>query len=236
MNHEARQVLSVLDNGPTTTRKLSLILGVSQSRLRALLRKLAAQGLVTRHGNTKGAMWARRGQTDAQQTRVARLLVRELAERLQRFTYEDLQSKLPGVPERQLRAALRYYERGGRLEVDKRRRNESRRYRFVPTAPVRPRERRQPPEAAFVDRSGGGRPVEGTGRQSRPGSHEVQQLFEEITAAGGELQRRARHWCVMYGGQIIATIPGTPSDHRALLNARANLRRAGLPIGEEVQP
>jgi hypothetical protein len=60
----------------------------------------------------------------------------------------------------------------------------------------------------------------------------VADLLEEVTRAGGEIEKRKRHWLVRYGGQPITTVPNTPSDYRSLLNARATLRRAGLPLGE----
>lgn len=230
MNSEAaaRDVLRAMNSGrATTSAKLSRRTGYDQAFVRELLRGLAADGYVQRRGRTKGTTW-----TQVKGATPARVLVRDAALRLRGFTLDELCEAVPTLRRATVRHYLKEYEKRGTFKPNgfsgKRKR-----YAYVrPTGPVRARERRQPPEAQFVDRRGGGRPIPGTGRPDRPTDREVAQLFEEITAAGATYERRASHWAVRYGGQIICTVPCTPSDRRSLANARATIRRAGLPLGE----
>ncbi|AKF14347.1 hypothetical protein SEA_VINCENZO_85 [Mycobacterium phage Vincenzo] len=83
-----------------------------------------------------------------------------------------------------------------------------------------------------------GLPVAGTGRH-RPGqcSADVKALVDAIRAVGGDVQHsRNQHLRVYVDGKLVTTMPSTPSDHRALKNTIADLRRAGLALTTKGRP
>ena len=58
---------------------------------------------------------------------------------------------------------------------------------------------------------------------------EVRELERALERQGFEVTRSAKnHLIVRKDGRRLATIAGTPSDSRALMNALAPLRRAGF--------
>ena len=230
MNPAAEAVLDALNRGPASGTELAARLGKNPKAVQATLRSLRKQGQVQKRGKTRDAIWALNGTPIEDRNSVMR--VRELAWELRTFSLQDMVQRLPDLSHETVRKAIQVWEVRGMLRsyrVGHQKRYECKR----PKPPARfSRPRRKPPEAEFIARRGKGRPVAGTGRQERPTNREVGVLLEEVTAAGGEIQRRTRHWAVLFGGQVIGTVPNTPSDHRSLLNARAALRRAGLPLGE----
>lgn len=77
-----------------------------------------------------------------------------------------------------------------------------------------------------------GTPVPGSGKR-RIGNKDTRRLLAEIRKAGGTViphQGRDGHFKVYLQGEYIGGLPGTPSDHRALANDIARLRRGGLAI------
>ena len=59
---------------------------------------------------------------------------------------------------------------------------------------------------------------------------DIRRVFKALEAQGWRIDRGKRHFkCKAPNGGLV-TIPSTPSDHRALLNARAQLRRAGADL------
>lgn len=101
-------------------------------------------------------------------------------------------------------------------------------FRYVASAPVPSRTIEQRIESGeFNGRSA---PVAGTGRIGTA-DPEVRSLLREVTRRGATIQPTANgHYRVRLNGRTIATVPGTPSDHRWRRNARAQLRRGGLDV------
>lgn len=57
---------------------------------------------------------------------------------------------------------------------------------------------------------------------------EIRNLVHELEAQGFEVRKTTKgRYFITKAGKPITTISGTPSDHRALANAIAKLRRAG---------
>lgn len=54
----------------------------------------------------------------------------------------------------------------------------------------------------------------------------AEDLVREVKKNGWTVERRTRHWLAT-GGPTPITIPGTPSDYRAIENSRQQLKRAG---------
>lgn len=70
-------------------------------------------------------------------------------------------------------------------------------------------------------------PVPGTGRRRARG--EVAALLVAAERAGARVERGGKHWKVWApGARRPLTLPVSASDWRALRNARASLKRAGL--------
>jgi hypothetical protein len=59
-------------------------------------------------------------------------------------------------------------------------------------------------------------------------SKETRELVRKLKALGCEVRPHKGHWKVYRDGEYVATVPSTPSDHRTMLNVRAQLRRIGL--------
>jgi hypothetical protein len=66
----------------------------------------------------------------------------------------------------------------------------------------------------------------------RGSSKELRDLLKAIEDQGGSVVqcRRSSHYKVYLEGRCIATISGTPSDHRARKNILGDLRRGGLDL------
>lgn len=54
---------------------------------------------------------------------------------------------------------------------------------------------------------------------------EVHQLVKSLVKAGWEPIKKSRHWQVRSPKGDVLTIPNTPSDGRALMNFKSDLRR-----------
>jgi hypothetical protein len=61
--------------------------------------------------------------------------------------------------------------------------------------------------------------------------HDVRELLEKISEEGWAIKpTQGGHWkCTSPSGDIVFA-PGTPSDRRSLLNARAKFRRCGASV------
>ena len=108
-------------------------------------------------------------------------------------------------------------------------------FEVVPiNAPNRPRVKRVPPEVevrqTFKPRAAGA-PVAGSGSGKRVVNSEVRSLVTKARTFGCRIEDKGAHIHVFppKGGQMVV-LPSTPSDHRALLNVRAEMRRAGIPV------
>ena len=63
--------------------------------------------------------------------------------------------------------------------------------------------------------------------KNRPQNKDVRELFKALEALGFEFARTTRgHWLVILDGEIITSLPGTPSDTRSLPNAKAKAMKA----------
>lgn len=59
---------------------------------------------------------------------------------------------------------------------------------------------------------------------------DLKKIFKALEDQGWRIDRRGKHVkCKPPSGPIV-TVPSTPSDHRSLLNSRAQLRRAGAVL------
>lgn len=99
-------------------------------------------------------------------------------------------------------------------------------------APVRPNIRSVEDVAdATVTHIRRGLPIAGTGRGLRTPDAGVLALIQQCKAKGAQVNQLANlHYEVRWQGKKIGSIPHTPSDHRALSNTRAEIRRNGLLI------
>jgi hypothetical protein len=61
-------------------------------------------------------------------------------------------------------------------------------------------------------------------------SKEMKQLVKQIEANGYTVVQSGRNHLKVKNeaGGTVATMPGTPSDHRSILNTRAQMRRLGV--------
>lgn len=87
--------------------------------------------------------------------------------------------------------------------------------------------------ATLVERrSRTGLPVPGTGKGANGfADPDVAKLAARVKDAGGDVTRGGSgHFRVYFQGRMVASMANTPSDHRALANTEAQLKRAGLPI------
>ena len=53
-------------------------------------------------------------------------------------------------------------------------------------------------------------------------------LVRELRAAGCEIETGGKHYTIKRDGKTVGHLPISPSDRRALLNKRAQLRTAGV--------
>ena len=94
------------------------------------------------------------------------------------------------------------------------------------------RKKRLPPEVE-VRHTFTKMPVVGTGpsgRKPRLANSEVRKLVGIAKSNGCRVQMTANHIKVFAPNGRIVLLPSTPSDHRALLNVRSELRKAGIPV------
>jgi predicted RNA binding protein YcfA (HicA-like mRNA interferase family) len=56
--------------------------------------------------------------------------------------------------------------------------------------------------------------------------HDLAKLLRQASACGWQVMRTRRHWRLLHPNGGIVVLSSTPSDRRALLNVRAQLRRA----------
>ncbi|MFJ2780200.1 hypothetical protein [Kitasatospora sp. NPDC087315] len=58
---------------------------------------------------------------------------------------------------------------------------------------------------------------------------DLRDLVKKLTKQGFEVgQTKSGHYAVRKNGARVATLPGSPSDHRAMANVLAVLKRAGF--------
>lgn len=109
--------------------------------------------------------------------------------------------------------------------------HKARTYTYSPAPEVRNLRNPDPPEVTGRGAINGGRgaPVVGTGKQAAIRG-DVGKLVDTLRKQGWICERTGgNHIRATKGGQR-AIFPATPSDHRALANARAELRRKGANV------
>lgn len=68
-----------------------------------------------------------------------------------------------------------------------------------------------------------------TGKQFKVGDKQVAKLLRRAAAAGAEIEKTNNgHYKVLSSGRVVTVISGTPSDQRAVKNAKSQLKKAGL--------
>lgn len=107
-------------------------------------------------------------------------------------------------------------------------------YEVVPIeAKPRNREKRLPPEVEVrhTFRPSSSKPSNGgSGKRSKITNREVRKLVEVARKNGCRIEAGNQHIRVLAPRGGIVILPSTPSDHRSLLNARSEMRRAGIPV------
>lgn len=93
------------------------------------------------------------------------------------------------------------------------------------------RPRTEAPEAAVIAFERSRSPVEGSGRGHRITDPGIRALLDQCRQKGAQVNKLGSgHYEVRKGGKRIAVVSATPSDHRSVPNARAEIRRNGLPV------
>lgn len=229
-----RRLLDCLQElGPLPTSAIAKRLKLPTQRARAGLAVLESETKVKRGGIGAGTVWALADADEVAEIHpnaTAYTLIRDAARRLDTFTFAEISAALPAVSEQSLRLRLPQLEREGLLSSERIGTTKLYAYERPDRSYTPARERQTPPELKVVELHRKTSPVAGTGRTAKPGNRDVADLLEKVTAAGGQIEKRARHWAVLVDDAIVATVPSTPSDWRSLLNARASIRRAGLDI------
>lgn len=101
-------------------------------------------------------------------------------------------------------------------------------YRYVKAAPDSSLRRKTMPWVGEALQAPA-KAVAGTGNRKRQAKGEVAELLDKAAAAGAQVAKTANgHYKVLSNGKTITVVSGTPSDHRAVKNAKAALKRAGL--------
>lgn len=107
-------------------------------------------------------------------------------------------------------------------------------YRYVRVEDNRERVKRPPVEVEAVRDMHIGRPsgpVKSTGKQPRVADPEIRRLVEAAKRHGCRVEKKGSgHLAVYAPNGDIVNLPFTPSDHRAVLNCRSQLRRAGVRV------
>lgn len=236
---------------PASSADLAHDLGTSQERVRDALLRLEQLGEVKRRGLSRGTRWMLPAEDDdatpappAHRQRSLETTIRDACRDLDVFTFDELRAKLPDVSEQSLRRWLPQFEARGWLygeAVGSGKASRTKLYEWLkPKATSTPRPKQAPPEVEVArkwkdrpesrrQRRGG--PVAGTGKARTITDADVRGLVEQITAQGAVIEGAGSgHLRVLKDGNLVATIASTPSDFRARLNDRAQLRRAGFEV------
>lgn len=221
--------------GPLGMADISEHLAWTPTRTRAALNRLEEVGAIVRTGVKRGTRYQVPEDAPEERSNVREfgnygIVVRDAAVKLGTFDFVDMQTALPDVSEATLRKWLGHFEDKGIFESE--RVGQRKVYAYVePEGDNAARERKATPEAiAASDKTARGVAVQGTGRGMGNTRKDVADLLEAVTRAGGQIEKGGSHWKVRKDGKVIGTVPSTPSDHRSLLNTRAELKRKGLAL------
>jgi DNA-binding PadR family transcriptional regulator len=222
--------------GPLGMADISDHLAWTPTRTRAALNRLESVGAIVRTGVKRGTRYQVPEDAPEEHSNVREfgnygIVVRDAAVKLGTFDFVDMQTALPDVSEATLRKWLGHFEDKGIFESE--RVGQRKVYAYVePEGGSAARERKATPEAlaATLKVPHHGAAVAGTGRGMGNTRKDVADLLEAATRAGATIEKGGSHWKVRKDGEVIGTVPSTPSDHRSLLNARAALKRKGLAL------
>jgi DNA-binding transcriptional ArsR family regulator len=200
------------------------------------LQQLEEKGDVKRGGVGAGTIWGLA--SDDRLPGVGRhasaeKIVRDAAQKLGSFTFEEISDATPEVSDQSVRKWLPILERDGQLTSV--RVGTAKLYEYVrPTGPTPARPRHTPPEE-IARRMAGPAPVrgqvEGVGRGARAGSPIVNELIREVRALAPDVtvRRTAHTFAFMRDGERLAGCSRTPGAS-SLKDTRRDLIAAGIPV------
>lgn len=164
---------------------------------------------------------------------------RDAARRLGRFTAGEL-GELCGVSRHTaLEKAEWMIELGIVFDTKERRKHEgpgrpARVFEYIPPPATKPPEKKPPPEVTAVQGFKDVKPPrqKPVGKRKRIAHPEVRELVARCVELGckWEWTNGGHIWVIPPEGEKIL-VSSSPSDARSLLNSRADLRRAGVPLG-----
>lgn len=237
------RVCDLLDGSPLATGELLEELRWAPTRLRAVLTRLEAIGMVTRTGVKRGTRYrlsddlpedAAPEHSNVRQFGNYSTVVRDKVIELDTFDFVTLQSALPEISEGTLRRWLSHFEARG--VVSSVRDGRARVYAYAPVEGEQVARRRQEtPEAlAARDRSiqvpSRGVAVAGSGKQQQSGSSVVNELLRELRGFPQvQAVKRKHKFAFMIDGREVASCSTTPGAS-ALGGTRKALRDAGVPV------
>jgi DNA-binding transcriptional ArsR family regulator len=229
----ARLKTALREGGPMKSSDLAERLRLPQQRVRDALRVLEDNQMVIRSGIRRGTIWALPEDAELlachSRHATAYTLVRDAGIKLDTFDFETLAAELSMLTDSAIRRELPKLVADGIFEEARDGQRKIWAWIKPETTPVN-RPKVAPPEAKLVAFARKSAPVAGTGRAQKA-RKDVGELLEACTKAGMEIEKAARHWRVMFGGIVVGTVPATPSDHRSLLNCRAEIQRnSGIEI------
>jgi len=225
----------IVRDGAMTSVEMADKLGLTEKQVLYCLKKLQSDGDVKRIGWSRGVRWTlpsdpRRASLQSDDIEA---IVRDRVRQIDgEFTADGIAEDFPLHVEA-MRVYLNRLVKRGALTYRKQGHGKDHHKRIYHYTPPRKRvvnrpKRKTPEQELMGRRQRGGKVASSRAHTVR--NKDVADLLEAITAAGGEIVKGSRHWKVRFEGNVIGTVPTSPSDHRALKNARANLRRAGLGV------
>lgn len=129
-----------------------------------------------------------------------------------------------GVPTSTARGHIRQMAQAGVIEA--RGKTSDRAFRYAPPPNNAPDERPRGEEQVVATVPRGPAP---TGKRPRAARKDVEALLSEAENAGAAISRAGSgHFKIKTREGKTMTVPSTPSDHRSLDNARAQMRRIGI--------
>jgi DNA-binding transcriptional ArsR family regulator len=222
--------------GPLTSGQIAEHLAITQQRARRGLQLLEEEGDVKRGGVGAGTIWGLASDErlpEAHRNATAEQIIRNAAQKLGTFSFEEISAATPTVSDQSLRRWLPAFERDGQLTSV--RVGTAKLYDYVrPTGPTPARPRHESPEK-MAQRMAGPAPkrggvVAGTGR-TRASSPVVDELLREVRTLAPDVtvKRTAHKFVFMRDGKQLAGCSKTPGAS-SLKGTRRDLIAAGIPV------
>jgi FaeA-like protein len=212
---------------PKSSTEIADRFDVTAGRTRASLELLVEIGMVYRSGLKRGTRYRilRDGEAPPDEPRPFgdrwHEHVRDVAIRLGTFTRAEIVAEIPEVADTTVYRWLSRLVEDGILSVER-----------VGVTNVYAYERPETPDVMAVAevkaprQHSGARAVPGTGK-SKASRREVADIIRVAKAGGAEIRPAKHGYLVSVDGEVVGSVPRTPSDHRSLRNAKASLRRNG---------